>query len=101
MTFILCVFIIRKDGIVAEVFDHLMDVLIDICRNDSARLQAEEIFNKYRIYLFDDMASNKMVSFITFCPFYFYLPFSNLFASIKIYKNTFTRFFMIGCEDFT
>ena len=50
----------RRDGVAVGIFDHLMEVILEIFRNDHARKEGEDIFNKFRVYLFIEIRDFKV-----------------------------------------
>ena len=55
-----CLFYFRKDGLVADIFDHLVNLIVDISKTSETRLKGKEMYDKFRIPLFRNMESNKV-----------------------------------------
>ena len=48
-----------KDRIILVIFDDIMDMIVEISKNDHFREEGNEIYNKFRIYLFCELNDQK------------------------------------------
>ena len=48
-----------KDRIILEIFDYVMDMIVEISKNDHFREEGNEIYDRFRIYLFCELDDQK------------------------------------------